>query len=95
MGQSSSNSARVKAANARMERAMLQRALRKDPDTRVDPPRYEPAGVRAIFTEAYAIEQAEKAARRRRLLREAIARRIPAQNAGDSTTGLQMPKKAV
>lgn len=49
---------------------------------------------REMFTEAYAIAQAERAAARRRLLREAIARRIPAQNAGDSTAGLQTPKRA-
>ena len=49
---------------------------------------------REMLTEAYAVAQAERHATRRRHLREAIARRIPAQKSGDSMAGLETPKKA-
>lgn len=89
MGQSSSNSARVKAAFERQERAILRRALIGKSDAAL-------AGEakRERQNEARAIAQAEAHARKRRLLREAMARRVPAQKAGDSMAGLQTPKRA-
>lgn len=77
------------------ERSMIREALRRDSDRTEPFLSPEPRALRAISTEAYAIAQAERHAAKRRLLREAIARRVPAQNAGDSMAGLQMPKKAV
>lgn len=77
---------------------MIREALGNSPEARSAPflaPEPLLPGERGrIFTEAYAIEQAERAAQRRRLLRAAMARRVPAKMSGDSMAGLETPKKA-
>ena len=86
MGQSSNNrSERVKAGYARQERELIDRANRAREIT----PEMERIAKRARMEEQRLFAEAERAAAALR-----AARSLPAHKAGDSTKGLEAPKKA-